>query len=464
MRERYRDEGTIATPEQYWFDERVSQATLEHIGSRASRWDKIGKVMPEYLTVGTWGKYYRGKHSPASSIRPTQVVAKLRENRGKIELYSSFWQREDEQRPDYPTRTLLLWDVEFFDSGYPYRDPKGAFQTMEPVYQLLHKTLESYGIDFLSVLTGRGYHFITQVPALSVVMDDLVRVGNVIEPTVAGKQAKVPLFSKRRKPVPPKAELSFKGAARIQQFLITKTMREAREVSRVAVELSDKREYGIALDNTTQTRTVDTSTYGIPGSLYFIKPSKYVGPYGLDIIRVPRTWSGNQASLDDVLHHRANYAAAVEWLGKSKSSIPNGDEGVRRLIQDYERSELRKLHQAMDSSFGDDPKDFSKGYRNYDLIADRTRNPGRIREIIWGANDLLLKPGELNYFIWEVFQTWGGSRDNLAPAPHVAGLLRAIYEDPRFNWGTRWTRHEDAFRHARGWVEIMLGQAFERDY
>jgi hypothetical protein len=120
----------------------------------------------------------------------------------------------------------------------------------------------------------------------------------------------------------------------------------------------------------------------------------------------------------------------------------------------------------MDSSMGDKPEDYERGYRanNYEEIIRHTGEPDLVRHLVKYANPMLYQMRYyVDKFIYQVFEGMGGSRENLNPAPHVAGVLRAIYEDPQFHWGDKWMRHTDANRWARGSVEQALGQMFEKD-
>ncbi len=454
----------IQSPQQWWNDPRIIKSVLQYLGGEGSSWENLGSISSEYLTVATLDKALSAKHSPASSIRPYEFEEHLKNSHGLLELTGSAWQKDDKEKKEYPRRILLVWDVEYYDHidrTLPFTQPREIFQRLEPIFVLFQEIFEHYGILHFSSATGRGYHFVTQVPAASSVMEKLLKIGGVIEPTVAGKQAAIPEASKRDRPVPVNSELSFKSAVRLQQFLFNKIINQARRIpgQKLPIEISDRRERGIAFDNTSQAGTVDTRTIGVVGSLYFIKPSMSLPPHSGEnlFLRVPR----NGYPLDEVLAGRQNFEKAAELLEKTNCSVPDGSQGLEKLMEEYSTSPLRQLHQAMDSSFGDEPQTFVQGYRNYESIIKQTSHKNYISNLLYHANPALLQPESLDFFIWEIFKAWGGTRDNLEVAPHVAGLLRAIYEDPRFHWENRWTRHADAFRHARGWVEQILGQAFQ---
>lgn len=454
----------ITSPLHYWHDWRVVHAILRYLGGRGTDWHAIESVDAAYLAiidtnqVSAWGAMAR---PIASAALEDEIAAQ----QGLLDLSTSLWHKDDRQRPGYPRRALLVWDIDWFgpDAAAPFQEPCRVLRQVEPVLQVLEAALAAYGIAHITVVTGKGAHLVTAIPAHSPVMDELIRIGNVIEPTVLAKQAAghSPWAALDGRPVPPASELSFKGAVRLQQFLITRQIGHARQATNLPVEISDIGQEGIALDNTAATGTVNTRTISVLGSIY--KPQKRPSATaGQFIIRIPRTGPGFELSLHETLRLRRDWSMAAEYLGTIDSRIPDGSAGVRKLIREYDRSALAHLHRAMDRSFGDEPGMFAHGYRNYAAIARQTSDPGRIAWLIAHANTALLQPANLAYFIEELFRAWGGSRDDLAVAPHVAGLLRAIYEDPALHWWNRWMGPEDALRHARGWVEQVLGRMFEQ--
>jgi hypothetical protein len=185
------------------------------------------------------------------------------------------------------------------------------------------------------------------------------------------------------------------------------------------------------------------------------------------VVQLPAKGRDYDYRWQDMLGPRLNLEEAAGIMGDVDCHIPEASLAIDALINLYKDSGLRRLHEAMDRSMGDPPEEFNKGYRlnNYEAIISKTAQPEEVRWMIRYANPVLV---QLRYYvdklIFQVFEAMGGSKDNLDPAPHVAGFLRSIYEDPRFRWGERWLRHEDAHRYARGSVEQALGQMFENDY
>jgi len=112
----------------------------------------------------------------------------------------------------------------------------------------------------------------------------------------------------------------------------------------------------------------------------------------------------------------------------------------------------------LDENPGDHWTNWPNTYRNYEGIAG---NDETLQRILSPDSHDLLEPGSLNYTLHHLFEKWGGDED-LSVAGHVRTFLRSAYEDSRFNWGRRFTRHYSAAQHAEGWATIILGQRFDK--
>ncbi len=242
MTRELRSSTTISSPAHYWHDRRVVYAILRYLGGAGTSWHEIESIDAAYLAiidanqVNAWG-------AMARPIAPATLEDEIVAQHGLLDLSTSLWHKDDRQRPGYPRRTLLVWDIDWFgtDAAAPFHQPCRVLRQVEPVLEVLEAALADYGIAHLSVVTGRGAHLVTAIPARSSVMDELIQIGNVVEPTVLAKQAAgtSPWATLRGRPVPMMSELSFKGAARLQQFLITQQIRHARQAAHLPVEISD---------------------------------------------------------------------------------------------------------------------------------------------------------------------------------------------------------------------------------
>lgn len=454
---------------EYWHKPGAKKAISEFLGSAVLDWAmwQKGDVSCEFLGLANRNKLQRpDKVSPSIIVEPEDFKDNYEKFSGQFELHNSLWQRRSAANELYPVRALFVWDIELFDQynpSSPIINPEDTFNKLEIIYDILKNKLDHYGIYYQAIASGRGYNFVTSVSQDSGIMEDLMEISGNIETTVLDKQKYPNLNLKRHKQVPEAAERLHVAAVRLQQFLFNEVIRESRARQPLPVEVSDKGHYGIAYDNTAMQYSIENRSIGSLGTPYFIKAEKSNPDFAKTIIKIPRKGVDFEITKDELLGLRSNYNNASEFLSDVDCRIPASTAGIKKLISDYSKSKLFVLHKKMDESFGDSPETYAVGYRNYDSIADKTNNPDHIKYLLKNANDELLKPENIDYFVWEVFKSWGGNNHSLEIATHVAGLLRAIYEDPKYNWGTRFTK-TDAQRYARGWVTTVIGQAFEKEY
>lgn len=433
-------------------------------------------VLSEYLSVINLEiKAQKKGRAPARSIKPWDLPQVIGSN-PLTEIFSSLWQADAlgqeqiEAQERLPTRTLMVIDVEHYhntDPGKALRDQKGVFDLMDPSYRMISHELRSYGINHMVVMTGRGYHFVTQIPHTSDVMDALVEIGQHIDPSIISAQSTIPIGTKRDRAVPLKAQQAHRGAAYLAHYIVTKTIRNIRQESLIPIQVSDMGTEGIAMDLTPNLiRNVHNCVVGIPGSLY-LKPlikAAHSAPENIGNIplltRLPKAKNFQEIlNLDTSMKIRQSLHQSAEYLDAIDSSIPDGSDGVRKLILDYKRSNIRQLHRILGEVAGDPPEVWDHTYRKY---ADIAQGDGYLQWAFANANDKMLNPDVLNYVLNTLFDRWGGQND-LTIAAHIRTFLLSMYEDPRFNWGPLFSRHYYPEQHALGWATIILGQRIDEE-
>ncbi len=409
--------------------------------------------------------------SPARSIKK-EYLADVLNWQPTSEIFMSFWQKEarNSQEKLLPSRSIFVLDSEYYNKDYSERflvDQLGVFQLIEPAYQVITEKLRQYGFNYNTVMTGKGYHFLTQISNESPILEKIIDLGQKVDPALKELQATVPKDSKRDRIVPLAAQQVHQGMGRLVQYLVSQVINDIRNNSQIPIEISDLGREGLALDLTPNlVRAVDTGSIGIPGSIYLkpqFKPDIYNQNGAVDRTRIlTRIYrESNQQEieqLEQLILSRQNFNLAINNLQQANSKIPESELGLAKLIRDYQQSELYQFHQALDKNPGDHWTEWPRTYRNYAAIAGD--DPILQRILAPGSHDLL-EPGSLNYTLQHLFEKWGGNED-LSVAGHLRTFLRSAYEDPRFNWGKRFTRHYSAAQHAEGWATIILGQRFDK--
>ena len=385
----------------------------------------MSEISAEYLTVcGRQICEEKQKIGTGRSVKKEEYLSYyINFENPPVEPSMSVWQKDK-----------ILWyvDLEVYNnnnSTIALLDQEKVYQFLEPIYQLVKRTLSYFGIRCIAVSSGRGYNFICSVPVNSPVFRELLDIGRCIEPTLAEEQHRFPVC-KRNKPVPWQLEQGFKGSMRLVIFFIGLIIDEARRISNLNVEMSDQGTEGISMDPTFITRSVHTSSIAIPGSIYlklhYNKDNEHVDPSVKENtpppIRLIRLYNGHENFPDfrKLIEVRSDYYQALDHLAGQVGYIPDGSEGLHNLIKLYRSSPLYYFHQLMDSVEHDPYWDWWKGYKNIDGIC---ASVPQISHILRNPNPSLLQPDALNYLINKLM-------DHGMHPKHVAGIVRAQYEDP----------------------------------
>lgn len=436
---------------------------------------RLSRKGPEYIAYTTpdtaRGKKSQGRPSPARSVKPW-TLPQLFDEQERLELFASQWQTDRHGQEDVglierePFRVPLIWDIEYYNFDRPdltLTNQLELYQQLDDVYRTVSALMQSYGITFVSTMSGRGYHFLSS--STPEIYDEMLQVSGYVSTDLQKHQTRIPSadgISKRDRPIPPKVERLFRSSCRLQQFLFLEAMANISN-SPLPIHISDVGKEGISMDNTAMVRNAGTAVMGVLGSMY-LKPWLYGSSYSQSalrdtkqIYRISRSNNGVEPyDLGQLICQRQDPDGVVENLNTIGSTIPIGNRGLLNLIDAYKSSRLYELYSAMDAVDINPRSIWEDSYRanSYGYLYGLGQG---IHEIMDRANPLLLTPEGLEYFVNTLFDSWGGEA-NLSVAKHVQGLLQAIYEDSRFNWIGRFTRHDLTGRHAQGWVEMILGK------
>lgn len=416
----------------------VRQRIREYCGARAGREDGL---TCEFL-VGYGEQLLRqGSDTPRCVRRVEQFDEILRDG---LDVSRSMWDREsslisldiDYQNPDFP--------------GEPFINSLHCFQKMEPVYQEVESELNSRGIDHISVMTGKGYHFTWVVPDSSLPISDLASIAEP-EPSLAAKYTVDGNYAD--KPLPQFKGKAFAGTGIIAEYLLNCFLHHAAEMPRIPVVLS-----GVMVGCCQTGReaiSVDISPFGDP--LYmrdfrtvFSVYQKH--KYQRSIIGDdPSRWSPiitciprRGLTLDEALTIRTDLGRAAELAANTSTVMPDGGKGTKKLIEEYRNSKLHAFHRRYHSMVEDQPSQWPSGYDRLDL----SQLPCCARLPLSYPNDLLLKPTYIQTIVRVLWSLGWEPR-------HIAGLLRSKYERDH-GWGNTWLEY-DATARANFWVRLFAG-------
>lgn len=370
------------------------------------------------------------------------------------------FRREDEQMrgmlkgylTQKPMRAIFLIDVESAPASFPW---------LEPVYQTIKHTLLNWGLDHIAALSGKGYHFISQVPLyashgihdgrghLNYAMLNLMARGGPVKPETLDKLVTVHWGSRKQAPTPPLSQRAYQGMWKLQQFVLVNMADEIRRhLSKAGmspwVNFSDTEKETVILDITSMLRQVEMGVFGSVGSLYNKKrtPPK---------VRIVRSRNGHEYFRNDLhwmLKTRSDLGAVKHHLVASGGRIPDGSRGIENIIRAYDGSRMkRELHDPCDHALS--PERIAETFQsNYRVI---WRRCPEILHDIEHAQPNFLNPKNLNW-VYRRMIARGFS-------PHeMMTLTKAVYCDPakRVDIDAKYSRDEWS-----RWPELLLGEFFK---
>jgi hypothetical protein len=323
-----------------------------------------------------------------------------------------------------PQRAIFLIDVE---------SAPASLQWLEPVYQTIKGTLLDWGLDHIASLSGKGYHFISQVPlyaetgiadgrgTMNYAMLNLMARGGPIKPETIDKLVTVGWGSRKMAPTPLLSQRAYQGMCKLQQYVSVNMVDEIRRrlaVARMApwVNFSDTADDTVIVDLTGMLRQVEMGVFGSVGSLYNKKrrPAK---------VRVVRSRSGHEYFNNDLnwmLSTRTNLGAVKSHLIASGGRIPDGSRGIEKILSSYDHSRIkRELHDPCDLPLPPE-KIYETFQSNYREI---WRRCPQILSDIEHAQPNFLNPKCLNW-VYRQMASRGFS------IPEMMTLTKAVYCDP----------------------------------
>ncbi len=338
-----------------------------------------------------------------------------------LEICRSLWDRES---------LLAHLDIEYVNFDFPaepYLDPVRTFTLQGPVEAAAARELRRLGIPFLQVLSGRGHHFAWKIPHRGVLFESLRQIGQ------AAVNGDLPT------PCEESLEAAFSGLGLVIEHLARRIRREAPcripvEFTAVEVPPGVRGREMISIDLSEYADPLPARTVRIPFSGY-LKPWQQAYAMGdLErlgpILFIPKS---NLPTLECLPASR-DPALAAELAARTCCVIPDGSDGMARLVAEYLGSDLRVFHEEF-HAIAHEP------VWNWPVTYDRLpleMLPTGVREALLFPNDLLLRPASIQAVTRCLLDRGWHPR-------HIAGVVRSKFERD-YGWGSAWDGYSPARR------------------
>jgi hypothetical protein len=355
-----------------------------------------------------------------------------------------------------------LWDhdalIADFDIDYvnfdfpaePYLDPERTFALQRPVVDALKACLQRYGIAPLHLLSGRGHHFVWQIPRQSAAFARLARCGRVPASLSASAAPRHPSTTNQVEPLVGRA---FAGLGLVCEYLAhcIKAGAAARcdvpvELTAVAVGPGARGRELVSLDISAYGDPLPMRTIRIPFSAY-LKPWKQRAWLGEAIVEtLPPLFLIPLHALDvpTGLAVMRDPAQVVALARRASVQIPDQSQPMEALVRAYEASALARFHTWFYAQEPVAPAQWGDTYDQLPLEA----LPPCARTILAHPNDWLLQPSGVKLIVRVLLALGWHPR-------HIAGLILSKFARD-YGWGERWS-HYDARLRADFYTRVFAG-------
>ena len=380
-----------------------------------------------------------GDAEPRYLPRPASDLASCLGS-GSGEIFRSVWDSD---------QLLADIDIEYvnFDrTTAAFTDPHRAFSLQAPVIQAIEHLLTTYGMRYLKMQTGRGFHYVWGIDRRARAFTQLAKLGrSVVTPAMAAAyQAHNELGGPQ---IGRQTANAFAGLGLVMEYVAHTIQRLAAVQTKVPIQLTDV-EIGSTSEATEHGReivSVDVSAYGdlinqrtirMPFSSY-LKPKRYAA-------RLPACDRGSLPDIFAIPSPKTRTTTDFSWMRDPKrvlelahtadARIPSGSVAMDKLISDYTQSPLAKFHTHF---YAEPPHNSDAWSTTYDQLDVDSLLPC-VRKVLLHPNDLLLRPVGIQHIVRTLLAEDWHPR-------HIAGLIWSKYASGDC-WGDYWMRNNASSR------------------
>jgi hypothetical protein len=334
--------------------------------------------------------------------------------------------------------TLIQMDIDYLNPDDPaaiHREPEACFARIEPVYRAVGSAFRRFGVPTIDLISARGYHLSTRIPAGTPFHAALLETGRLGAPL----QAKYEHLGGAQWV---KLGRAHDGAGRLLEHLAHRVIRTLACETPIPVVLADLPRPGGG-----PYVCLDLSAYGDPLSERHIRCAFSSNQKAREVpsappftINLPRRGH----PLRRLLRIRRHPVQAARMAARVHTGIPDAPGDDLRWVEDYHRGPLARFHHELDRGWHDAPEEWPRTYDQLDLRS----LPACVRLPLERPNPSLLQP------VWirtVALALWGMGWHPRS----VAGLIRSKYERD-FGWESMWYRYDAAAR-ADFYVRLFCG-------
>jgi hypothetical protein len=381
------------------------------------------------------------KHVPGDPRPLDELSASLRHNQ---EIFRSLWDRES-----------LLADLDIayvnFDSpAQSYIEFERTFALQEPLRREIQKSLLSYGIAPLHLLSGRGHHFLWRIRRES---DCFTRLGHLgrMPQSLADRYDRRALRSGQK--IDHGLGHAFIGLGRIIEYFAAEIKKRTAPTLKLPIELSaievgpgERGREMIAFDISQYADPLYTRFTRAAYSRYLKIPQKSgsttdgAGSSLPPLFVVPLY----EMNINQALHVMRDPKAVIALASYAPAKIPECSDGTENLLNSYLSSELAEFHCDFYAEEPDPPERWPETYDRMDF----SQLPPCIQFLLQNPNDFLLRPSSMRRVVLTLFSLGWHPR-------HISGLIQSRFEHD-FGWGNYWNNYDPATR-AEFFTRVFAG-------
>ena len=326
-------------------------------------------------------------------------------------------------------------DLEYHNFDYPaasWLNPERSFELQQPVLEATLRTLHQSGVAPLTLVSGRGFHFVWAISRNSAAFRRLVGLGRV-SPSLEARYSQP--CSPNGRSIDPDLGRAFAGLGLIMELVGHHVLAASAASCSVPVQPTAI-EVGPGIGGR-EIISFDLSEYGdplhtrhirLPFSAY-LKPRQFqwiLGEAGvrslLPIFTIPLTGM----TPAQAIRAARDPHEVVELSRHVSTRIPNGSGAMEGLLDEYEDSELAAFHEQFFRQLREAP---------CTVRPDPVRIPGAPPCVEWlldHPNDWLLKPAAIQHVVRVLTAL------NWTPASITQQICATYHRDAV--WGDFWAR------------------------